>query len=488
MTEASGIHTAASPASQGATAGLVLAAVPGPKLGGWPSLLTAGGAASLVVVDGFMISLAAPEITADFSAPASILGLLIGAFALPLATLPLVFGVAGERLGARRMLIFGTLVVLLGAVASAISPSIEILLIARFLQGIGASMLSPQSLVIALRSLEPARLGTAIAAWTAFSSIGFLVGPVIGGVLIETLGWRSIFLVAAIGAAATAVAARFCLPAECHPGAGAAKPFPFLQAGLITVSTGLVLLMLPLAFSGDHRGMVCSSLGAVLLFCWAGNEFSRCAHFPQMFGPDVLRRLEVYPPIVVAFSINGAGAGIVGVASLILADYGSTAAMNEIARVFVPVMLVVVCVTALSGTLLRHRTSFLSGALIFAGLVAAFATLAFGDRVLNHREILAIETIILLTAVFATSAILLAFASKLVGSLTGIPIGAASGALSMGRNLGSAFGSAAMFVAYGAYGPSLIPFTVSAGFFVLASTGIAAQLALEFSPRRLKQI
>lgn len=164
-------------------------------------------ASSLAFVDGSVTNVALPAIGADLQAGAADLQWTINAYLLPLSALLLIGGAAGDHYGRRRMLIAGILLFIAGSIACALSPSLDILLASRVIQGVGAAMLLPNSLGILGSSFEGEARGRAVGTWAAAGAIASAIGPPLGGWLVDAVGWRSIFyLNIPIAAAAVVIA------------------------------------------------------------------------------------------------------------------------------------------------------------------------------------------------------------------------------------------------------------------------------------------
>ncbi len=148
----------------------------------------------IVSMDMTIVNVAIPSIRADFDASAAHLQWVIDIYTLVLASLLLLSGAAGDRWGRRRVFQIGLTVFALGSLLCSLAPSIEMLIAARFLQAVGGSMLNPVAMSIITQvftdRVERAR---AIGVWGAVVGIAMALGPIVGGALIEYVGWRSVF-------------------------------------------------------------------------------------------------------------------------------------------------------------------------------------------------------------------------------------------------------------------------------------------------------
>ncbi|HEY2446082.1 MAG TPA: MFS transporter [Rhizomicrobium sp.] len=151
-------------------------------------------ASSLAFVDGSVVNVGLPAIGHDLKGDASDLQWVINAYLLPLSSLLLLGGAVGDRFGRRDILVLGTAVFALGSALCAWAPDLAWLLAARTLQGTGAAFLLPNSLSVLGGAYSGAARGRAVGIWSASSAITAAIGPVLGGWLIDTVGWRAIFL------------------------------------------------------------------------------------------------------------------------------------------------------------------------------------------------------------------------------------------------------------------------------------------------------
>ena len=145
-------------------------------------------------MDMTIANLAIPSIRDDLAATAAHTQWVIAIYALVVGSLQLLGGAAGDRFGRRRILQIGMAIFLLGSLLCSLAPIIDALIAARGVQAIGASMMTPVALaIIAQIFTGPAERAGAIGVWGAVFGASLAFGPVIGGALIDLLGWRSVF-------------------------------------------------------------------------------------------------------------------------------------------------------------------------------------------------------------------------------------------------------------------------------------------------------
>jgi EmrB/QacA subfamily drug resistance transporter len=152
-------------------------------------------ASSLVFVDGTVVNVALPQLQRAFDATIFQSQWVVESYALFLATLLLLGGIAGDRFGRRRVFSIGVIAFAAASAWCAAARSIDELIIARAFQGIGGALLVPGSLAILGASFPQERRGKAIGIWSGYTAIASALGPVLGGWLIDHYSWRWAFLV-----------------------------------------------------------------------------------------------------------------------------------------------------------------------------------------------------------------------------------------------------------------------------------------------------
>lgn len=150
---------------------------------------------SLAFIDGSVVNVALPAVAANLHIDSSSLPWTINAYLLPLGALTLLGGALGDHFGRRRWFHIGLIVFTLSSSACAAAPSTAWLLAARGLQGVGAALLLPNSLAILGGSFTGEARGHAIGTWAAAGALAGALGPIVGGWIVDTVGWRAIFLI-----------------------------------------------------------------------------------------------------------------------------------------------------------------------------------------------------------------------------------------------------------------------------------------------------
>lgn len=150
---------------------------------------------SMAFIDGTIVNVALPAIQSGLHASASNLQWVVESYALALASLLLVGGSMGDRYGRKRIFLFGVALFAIGSTWCAAVGSIEGLILARGVQGVGAAFLVPGSLSLISAAYAPSVRGRAIGTWSGFTAITAAVGPVLGGWLVEHFSWRTVFFI-----------------------------------------------------------------------------------------------------------------------------------------------------------------------------------------------------------------------------------------------------------------------------------------------------
>src|SRR5438270_5211996 len=162
-------------------------------------------------VDATVVNIALPALGLDLHAGFDGLQWTINGYTLTLAALILLGGSLGDRFGRRRIFIIGTVWFALASALCALAPSIEMLVVARALEGIGGALLTPGSLALIQASFVEQDRGKAIGTWSGFGGIAAAIGPFIGGYLVAGPRWRWVFLInLPLAAAVIAIADARC--------------------------------------------------------------------------------------------------------------------------------------------------------------------------------------------------------------------------------------------------------------------------------------
>ncbi|MGV9344244.1 MFS transporter [Streptomyces spiralis] len=150
----------------------------------------------IVSLDNTVLNVALPSMQRDFHATTSGLQWTIDAYTLVLASLLMLAGSTADRIGRRRVFMTGLVVFGVGSLLCSLAPDLELLVVFRMVQAVGGSMLNPVAMSIITNTFtDPRERARAIGVWGAVVGISMAAGPLVGGLLVESVGWRSIFWV-----------------------------------------------------------------------------------------------------------------------------------------------------------------------------------------------------------------------------------------------------------------------------------------------------
>lgn len=165
----------------------------------------------IVGIDVTIVNVALPSIGHSLHASVSGLQWTVDAYTLVLASLLMLSGSTADRVGRRRTFVVGLLTFVLGSLLCSLAPSLPLLVAFRMLQAVGGSMLNPVAMSIITNTFtDPRERAQAIGVWGAVIGISMAMGPIVGGVLVGSAGWRAVFWInIPIGLAAAVLAARY---------------------------------------------------------------------------------------------------------------------------------------------------------------------------------------------------------------------------------------------------------------------------------------
>ena len=175
------------------------------------TLVAASFGLGMALLDVTAVNVAVPSIQASLGTDVRGLSWVIDGYTLTFASLLLLAGGLGDRLGAKRVFTTGLAVFTLASVLCGVAPGASTLVLARILQGVGAALFMPSSLSLLRQAYpDPRDRAQAIGTWSALTAITGACGPLFGGLLVDSLGWRSIFLLnVPVGLLAIAMTLRF---------------------------------------------------------------------------------------------------------------------------------------------------------------------------------------------------------------------------------------------------------------------------------------
>jgi EmrB/QacA subfamily drug resistance transporter len=328
------------------------------------------------LIDSNAVNLALPAIQHDLGGGVSGAQWTADAYNVTFAAALLTAGSLGDRFGRRRVLRTGLLAFVVASLACALAPSLGVLLAARAAQGVGAALMLPQGLAIAAAAFpDAAGRARATAAWAVAAASSAALGPIVGGVLTDSLGWRYIFwLNAPIGVVALAMSFRY-LPESRNPTAGKVDPFGQTLTMLTLGTLTLVLV------EGRMLGIVWTMALALVVaagaagLVWSQRRVTNPMLPPQFFGN---RRLVI--ALVATFAMTFGTYGMLLVNSLAFQQQRGISALAT-AVAFLPMPLTYLALIPVANVLARRsgpRLPMTSGLVLMGAGMLLYALVGPG--------------------------------------------------------------------------------------------------------------
>jgi EmrB/QacA subfamily drug resistance transporter len=204
----------------------------------WATLAVLSLSLVIIGLDNTILNVALPTLVRELGATASELQWIVDSYVLVFAGLLLTMGALGDRFGRKLALNAGLLIFGLASVAATLVDTPGALIAARAAMGVGGALIMPSTLSIITNIFEGAERGRAIAAWAAVAGLGIVIGPALGGWLLENFWWGSIFLINVFVVLAALAAGWFLVPESKDPEATPLDPL-----GAVLSIGGLVALV-----------------------------------------------------------------------------------------------------------------------------------------------------------------------------------------------------------------------------------------------------
>src|SRR5712671_3131436 len=161
----------------------------------WWTLAAVAFGLFMIMLDNTIVNVALPSIQRSLHMSLSSLEWIVTAYALTFAALLITGGKLGDLYGRKRMFIAGLVVFSLSSLACGLAPNAGFLIGARGIQGIGAALMNPATLSIITATFPPRQRGQAIGIWAGVSALALAIGPLVGGLIVDNIGWNWIFFV-----------------------------------------------------------------------------------------------------------------------------------------------------------------------------------------------------------------------------------------------------------------------------------------------------
>ena len=391
----------------------------------------------IVGLDITIINVAVPAIGRDFHAPVSGLQWTIDAYLLVIASLLMLSGSTADRVGRRRVFQIGLAVFTLGSLACSLAPSLGALIGFRALQAVGGSMLNPVAMAIVTNTFtEPGERAKAIGMWGSVFGLSMALGPIVGGALVDSVGWRGVFWVnIPVGVAAIVLTALFV------PESRAGKyrrPDPFGQI--------LVMILLATVSYGIIEGPDYGWASARILACFAAAAASLAvflAHEPRRDDPLVdlrfFRSLPFSGAALTAVTGLSAFAGFLFLITLYLQDVRGYRPLTA-GLFLLPMAVVMACSAPLAGRVIARRGTRIPLVIAGAGITAGGLLLTFLTGTSPAWYVLVCCLVFGIGQGWLNAPI----TNNAVAGMPRSQAGVAAGIASTGRQVGSSLGVAVM--------------------------------------------
>ncbi|MFB9676377.1 MFS transporter [Streptosporangium vulgare] len=338
--------------------------------GRWVLLTTVLGS-GIALLDGTVVNVALPALGADLGADMAGLQWTVNAYTLTLAGLILLGGSLGDRYGRRRIFLVGVVWFALASALCGLAPNVETLIAARALQGVGGALLTPGSLAIIQASFDSEDRPRAIGAWSGLGGVAAAIGPLLGGWLVETAGWRWVFLInLPLAALVVAVAVRH-VPESRNPEAGGR--FDVLGAALAALAlAGITYGLIDLEVVPVAAGVL---LGAA--FVWL--EIRRS---PGALVPVEVFSSRVFTAVNVVTFIMYAAMGVVFFLLVVQLQVSAGFSPLVAGTSMIPVTILMLLLSSRAGELARRfgpRLPMTGGILVCAGALLLMSRIGPGS-------------------------------------------------------------------------------------------------------------
>nr|WP_255549473.1 DHA2 family efflux MFS transporter permease subunit [Corynebacterium sp. TAE3-ERU12] len=404
----------------------------------WLAIIPLCTAFFMILLDQTIVAVATPDIMTSLGADYNEVIWVTSAFLLTYAVPLLVMGRLGDQFGQKRIFQTGVALFTIASLCCGLAPTVEMLIIARALQGLGASMISPQSLSIITRVFAPESRGPAMGMWGTVAGLAALSGPILGGVIVTGLTWHWIFFInVPVGLACVLMAAKFV---PNLPGVSRSFDIPSIVVSLIAMS--LLVFGLQQGQGADWALwvwlLIIGGIGLVAVFVWLQATASR-------------REVEALVPLRLfansnfsrgSFSIATMGFAVASNAlpiMIYLQRFEHTSALTA-GLLIAPMAIVSGLLAPLVGKLIgriRPRVLSMFGfAMMVAGHIALWAVMR------PDMPLWAIPVASVLLG-FGNGCVWAPNSTTTMGNIARDVVGAASGVYNTARQVGAVLGSAA---------------------------------------------
>ena len=403
----------------------------------WWTLAAVGFGLFMIMLDNTVVNVALPTIQRELGAKLSQLEWIVSGYALTFAALMLTGGKLADLFGRRRVFVIGLAIFSGSSLACALAPSTGFLIGARVVQGAGAALMNPATLSIISATFPPRQRGAAIGIWAGVSALALAIGPLVGGLLTEHVGWSAIFYVN-VPIGLVAIAASFLLIDESKDTTQDQRPD---LPGQLTSAVGLFALTYGLIEAtgygwGSGRILGAFALAAVALAAFVLLERHQRA---PMLDLGLFRHGTFAGANLLLLLVALAMFGVFFFLSLYMQNVLGYSPVTAGAA-FLPMTALIVVIAPLAGRL-SDRVG--SRWLLTGGMALLAAQLLYFSRLGVHESFWSLVPGMLLGGVGMSSVM----APATAAGLSGVPVdkaGVGSAVLNSSRQLGGSIGIALM--------------------------------------------
>ncbi|MFJ3716453.1 MFS transporter [Streptomyces sp. NPDC090057] len=423
----------------------------------------------IVSLDNTALNVALPSMQRELHATTSGLQWSIDAYTLVLASLLMLAGSTADRIGRKRVFMTGLVLFSIGSLLCSLAPNLELLVVFRMVQAVGGSMLNPVAMSIITNTFTDSReRARAIGVWGAVVGISMAAGPLVGGLLVESVGWRSIFWVnLPVGLAALLLTLRF-VPESRAP--RARRPDPVGQVLVIALFGSLTYAIIEAPDSGP--GTV-APFGAVALAALLG----LLAYEPRREEPLIDLRFFRSAPFsgatVIAISAFAALGGFLFLSTLYLQNVRGLDALHA-GLWMLPMAVPTFLCAPLSGRLVGSRGPRLPLLVAGAAMTVSGVLFAAFEAETSNTTLFAGYVLFGIGFGFVNAPITNTAVSGMPRAQAGVAAAVASTSRQLGQTLGVAVVGAVLAAGVGS-SPYRDTFVAAArpGWWILAGCGLA---------------
>ncbi len=417
-------------------------------------LLAVSSALFIVLIDNTVVNVAIPSIQRALHASLTTLEWTVNAYTVAIAVLLVTGGRLGDIFGRRRVFLIGIALFGVASAAVAAAPSGAAIVAARSLQGVAAALLMPGTLSIISDAFPPEERGRAIGIWSGVSGIALVVGPLLGGAIIQAVSWRAIFLINVPIAIAAIALTLYAVRESRDPTTDPSLDLP----GILTLSVALAAVTLAL-IEGNSWGW--GSARIVALFATAAAALGlfiaaeRRARAP-IFDLTWLRSRSFSGANCASATIAFAMFGTLFFVTIYV-QRGLGYSPLKAGAAFLPVTVVAAIVAPLAGRLSERIGTRL---VAIAGLAVAAASMWLISGVTDSSGYGTLVPPFVLLGL-AIGLVIPATSTAIMDAVGDARAGVGAGVVSMGRMVGGSFGVAALGAVFAAVGRNRVQDAVS---------------------------